>query len=145
MAKASANDELMELERKYWEAIKNRDGKTAAALCDDPCLITGAHGFGAYTPQELGAMMNDGRYELRNFRIEKDAEVQMIGTDVAVVAYRVHEDLIVDGKPVALEAADSSTWIKRGGQWRCALHTEAILGDPFGRDRTGLPPAEVAS
>lgn len=139
MAKASANDELMELERQYWEAIKNRDGKTAAALSDDPCLITGAQGFGAFSPKQLGAMMSDGRYELRSYRIEKDAEVQMLGNDVAIVAYRVHEDLMVDGKPVALDAADSSTWIKRDGQWRCALHTEVILGDPFGRDRTGLP------
>jgi hypothetical protein len=53
----------------------------------------------------------------------------------------VHEDLIVDGKPVSLDAADSSTWVKRDGQWKCAMHTEAILGDPFGRDRTAMPAA----
>lgn len=136
MARVDATDELMELERQYWEAIKHRDGKTAAALSDDPCVVTGAQGFGSFTPKQLGSMMHDGRYELRSFRIEKDPEVQMLGDDVAVVAYRVHEDLIVEGKPVSLEATDSSTWIKRDGQWRCALHTEAILGDPFGRDRT---------
>ena len=135
MANANATEELMELERQYWEAIKNRDGKTAAALSDDPCVVTGAQGFGSFTPKQLGAMMNDGRYELRSYRIEKNPEVQLIGDDVAVVAYRVHEDLIVEGKPVSVEATDSSTWVRRDGQWRCALHTEAILGDPFGRDR----------
>jgi hypothetical protein len=31
----------------------------------------------------------------------------------------------VDGKPVASDAADASVWIKRGGQWQCALHTES--------------------
>ena len=135
MADASATDELMELERQFWEAIKNRDGKTAAALSDDPCVVTGAQGFGSYTPKQVGAMMNDARYELRGYRFAKNPEVQLIGDDVAVVAYRVHEDLLVDGKPVSLEATDSSTWVRRDGQWRCALHTEAILGDPFGRDR----------
>ena len=135
MAKASETDELMALERKYWEAMKNRDGKTAADLSDDPCVISGAQGYGSYTPKQMSAMTNDGRYELRNYRIEKDAEVQLIGDDVAIVAYKVHEDLIVEGKPVTLDATDSSTWVKRGGQWRCALHTETILGDPFGRDR----------
>jgi hypothetical protein len=30
---------------------------------------------------------------------------------------------------------DSSTWVRRNGCWLCALHTEAIAGDPFGRDR----------
>jgi uncharacterized protein (TIGR02246 family) len=138
MAKATANDELMQLERQYWEALKNKDPRTAMALSDDPCLLTGAQGYGSYSTKQLGAMMNDGRYELRDFRID-DAEVQLIGPDVAIVAYKVHEDLMVEGKPVALDAADSSTWVKREGRWRCALHTEVILGDPFGRDRTGIP------
>ena len=138
MAKATANDELMQLERQYWEALKNKDPKTAMALSDDPCLITGAQGYGSYSTKQLGAMMNDGRYELRDFRID-DAEVQMISNDVAIVAYRVHEDLMVEGKPVAVDAADSSTCVRRGGQWRCALHTEVILGDPFGRDRGAVP------
>jgi hypothetical protein len=46
----------------------------------------------------------------------------------------VHEDLTVDGKPVTLDAAESSTWVRRDGRWACAMHTEAIAGDPFGRD-----------
>jgi hypothetical protein len=137
MAKATANDELMQLERQYWEALKNKDPKTAITLSDDPCLLTGPQGYGSYNSKQLGAMMNDGRYELRDFRID-DAEVQMIDNDVAIVAYKVHEDLMVEGKAISVDAADSSTWVRREGQWRCALHTEVILGDPFGRDRAGL-------
>ena len=57
------------------------------------------------------------------------------GPDAAVLAYTVHERVTVDGKSVTLDAADASTWVRRGGQWRCALHTESIQGDPFGRDR----------
>ena len=45
------------------------------------------------------------------------------------------EELTVDGKPLQLEAADASVWIKRDGHWRCAVHTESVKGDPFGRDR----------
>ena len=55
--------------------------------------------------------------------------------DVGVVAYKVKEHLTVDGQPLTLEAADSSTWVRRDGEWVCALHTEAIAGDPFGRDK----------
>jgi len=55
--------------------------------------------------------------------------------DVAVVAYKVREQLTVDGKPLTLDAADASTWVRRDGRWLCALHTESIAGDPFGRDR----------
>lgn len=47
----------------------------------------------------------------------------------------MHEELTVDGKRVALDAADASTWVRRNGRWVCALHTESLAGDPFGRDR----------
>ena len=48
--------------------------------------------------------------------------------------------LTVDGKPLTLEAADASTWVRRDGRWLCALHTESILGDSFGRDRQPARP-----
>jgi hypothetical protein len=41
--------------------------------------------------------------------------------------------LVVDGKPVKLQAYDSSVWVRRDGDWLCALHTESPAGDPFGR------------
>ena len=137
----SAADEVMDLERKFWEAMKARDVKTCAALSDSVCVVTGPQGFSAIGPDQLAAMISDPKTELRNYRIGKGAQVQLIGDNVAVVAYRVHEDLVVDGKPISLDAADSSTWVKRDGQWKCAMHTEAILGDPFGRDRAPMPAA----
>ena len=59
----------------------------------------------------------------------------MLTDDVAVIASAVREDLTVDGKPLTIKAADASTWVRRNGRWVCALHTESLLGDPFGRDR----------
>ena len=53
-----------------------------------------------------------------------------------VIAYKVSEKLTVDGLPLTLVAFDSSMWVKEAdGRWRCALHTEAIAGDSFGRDK----------
>jgi hypothetical protein len=53
----------------------------------------------------------------------------------ALIAYSVKEELDVGDKPISLEAYDSSVWIRRGGNWVCAMHTEAVKGDPFGRSR----------
>ena len=61
--------------------------------------------------------------------------VRMLTDDVAVIAYKVHEDLTADGEPVKLDAADTSIWVRRAGRWVCAVHTESIAGDPFGRER----------
>jgi hypothetical protein len=67
--------------------------------------------------------------------VRDDANVTLLRDEVAIIAYNVHEELTVEGRPVALDAADASTWVRRGGRWVCALHTESIAGDPFGRDR----------
>jgi len=80
-------------------------------------------------------MLKSGAWKLRRFEIDPDVKLRMFGDDVAVLAYKVREELTVDGKPVKLEAADASTWVRRDGRWVCALHTESIAGDPFGRDR----------
>jgi uncharacterized protein (TIGR02246 family) len=126
---------LLELETAYWEAFKRRDGKAAMALSTEDCVVTGAQGFGKISRQHLADMVDDARYELLDYQIGEGAEVQLVGKDVAIVAYKVREELLVEGKEVTIDAADSSTWVRRDGTWLCALHTESILGDPFGRDR----------
>ncbi len=79
-------------------------------------------------------MLKNAPYTLHHFELQ-DAEVRQLRDDVAILAYKVHEELTVDGKQVQVDAADASTWVRRDGRWLCALHTEAIVGDPFGRDR----------
>jgi hypothetical protein len=78
--------------------------------------------------------MTGAQWELRDFDI-RDAKVERLGDEVAVIGYKVHEKLTVEGKPLEMEAADASTWIRKNGGWVCALHTESLIGDPFGRDR----------
>lgn len=133
---ANARDqELLELERLYWQAIRDRDAETAMRLSDDPCYLAGAQGIARLTRTALGAMIQAARYTLRRFELTPEPLVRLLSDDVAVVLYQVHEELTVDDQPVTVDAADTSTWVHRGGRWVCALHTEALLGDPFGRDR----------
>lgn len=126
--------QLLDLENQYWQAIKDKDAETAMRLSDDLCIVTGAQGVGKMDRKSLGAMLKSAKYELHDFALNS-AEVRLLSDDVAIVAYKVREQLTVEGKSVTLEAADASTWVKRDGQWVCALHTEALAGDPFGRDR----------
>jgi hypothetical protein len=134
MMTQAMEQELLGLETKYWQAIKDKDADTAMRLSDDPCIVTGPQGVGRIDRPTLGAMMKSASYTLRDFTIS-DPQVRMLDDDVAVLAYTVHEDLTVDGAPVSLDAAEASTWVRRGGRWVCALHAESIKGDPFGRDR----------
>lgn len=126
--------ELLDLEKQFWQAMKDNDVDTVKRLTDDECILTGAQGVSRISRQELAEMMKNAPYTLHAFEL-KDEQVSQLQDDVAIVAYTVHEELTVDGKPVKLDAADSSTWVRRDGGWRCVLHTESIAGDPFGRDR----------
>ncbi len=126
--------ELLGLEKRYWQALKDKDVDAAVRLTDDPCIVTGAQGAALVRKQTLAAMVKNARYTLHDFDI-KDAQVRLLSDDVAILAYKVHESLTVEGKPVTIDAADASTWVRRNGGWLCALHSESILGDPFGRDR----------
>ena len=134
MTATSIEKELIELETRYWNAMKDGDARAAADLSGDPCVVAGASGVAALDRTTLTKMMSAGTWKLTSFALSSPV-VRLVDHDVAVVAYKVHEELTVDGKRVSLDAADMSTWVRRGGQWLCVAHSEALLGDSFGRDR----------
>jgi hypothetical protein len=125
-------DELLALESSYWNAIKGRDARTAARLSDDPCIVVGAQGVGEVRRDALSRMIENASYELNGYSLH-DAHIRRLSDDAVALAYSVTEDLTVEGKKVELKAFDSSVWVRRDGQWTCALHTESLAGDPFGR------------
>jgi uncharacterized protein (TIGR02246 family) len=131
---------LIGLEKKYWQAIIDKDFEAALELTDDPCIVAGAQGVASIGRKEFEGMMKSEQWTLNKFELD-DIQVRMLGDDTAVVAYKVKEQLTVEGKPLTLEAADASTWVRKNGHWVCALHTEALAGDPFGRDRKAVRPS----
>lgn len=135
MVIATVEQEVVELEKDYWQALKEKNIDAAMSLTDDPCIVTGAQGIGRIDHQAFAKMLKAASWTLNEFELSDNVEVRLLGDDVAIVAYEVKEDLTVDSRPVKLNAADSSTWVRRDGRWVCAMHTEAIVGDPFGRDR----------
>ena len=144
MAGETVEKELVKLERQYWQAIKDKDVDAMMRLTDDPCIVTGAQGVGRLDHKAFRRMMNDAGWSLREFELGDDVQVSLLRDDVAVVAYVVKEELTVGNQPVILKAADSSTWVRRDGRWVCAVHTEALAGDPFGRDRRPMANREHA-
>jgi hypothetical protein len=127
--------ELLELEHRFWQAMKDQDTDVMAELTDEPCLLAGAQGVELITRDALVEMMKNPNWTLQQYAISGSTHLRQLQDDVAVIGYDVHEELTVDGKPVKLDAVESSTWVRRDNHWRCASHTEAIRGDPFGRDR----------
>lgn len=124
--------ELLAKERQYWNAIKEKDAATALSLSDEDCLVVGAQGIGALSKAALEKMLRGASYGLRDFSIE-ELRLRPISEDVMAVAYKVREELELEGRTIRLVAYDTSLWTRRDGQWVCAMHTESLAGDPFGR------------
>jgi len=136
MPTQTREQELLDVERRFWDAMQKKDESAAARMTDDGCIIVGAQGVSAIDASMMGKMTKEGKWELEEFTFnEKTKQVRFITDDVAVVGYTVNERVVVDGKPLELEVNDSSVWINRDGEWRYALHTESLAGDPYGRDR----------
>jgi hypothetical protein len=108
--------ELLALERDYWDALKDREARTAGRMTAGDSTIVGASGVSGVDPHTT--------------------RIAQLCDDAVAIMYGVHEDLEVDGKPVKLDAFDTSVWSKSDIGWTCVLHTESIAGDAFGRDRT---------
>ncbi len=137
MTVAANTQELLEHERRFWNAMRDKDGEAASEMTADHCIVVGAQGVSSVDPETMARLTKEGDWELERFTFdESTAQVRFLNEDVALLAYKVKERLTVDGKPVNLEANDSSVWVRRNGEWRCALHTESLAGDPYGRDRT---------
>jgi hypothetical protein len=126
--------ELLDLETQFWQCMKDKDIDAALKLTNDPCIVAGAQGVAQIDKKTFAGMMKSGAWTLHDFDL-KDVKVQQLSDDVAVIGYKVQEKLTVDGKPLTLDAADASTWVRKDGRWVCALHTESVAGDPYGRDR----------
>lgn len=125
-------EELIDLEKQYWTAIKEKDAAKAASMSDDPCVVAGAQGASAVDRKTLTTMLSGGQFDLDEFTLD-NVLVHAVTDDVAIVAYQVTEKLRVEGEAVTLNAFDTSVWVRRDGKWLCALHTESLKGDPYGR------------
>lgn len=125
MAKAS-KDEIIALEKDYWEAMKRKDGARTSQLSGKVALTTGARGVTSIPKDKMGKMTEDGHWTLESYAFD-DVEVITPADDVAIIAYTVKQKVTMDGKPQELHAADSSTWVRGPNGWECHAHSETFL------------------
>jgi ketosteroid isomerase-like protein len=122
----SDSSTIERVERDFWQALIDKDTDAASAMVAEECLVTGPSGAMKIDPDKYSAMMTDGQWSLKSFEFS-DVEVIFPAHDTAVIAYKVRQKGTMKDGPMDLTCADSSTWVKEGGTWKCALHTETVL------------------
>ena len=66
MAHQTLEQELLALEKRYWQAQKDKDGAAAAELTDEACLIAGAQGVVEIDRPTLVGMMEDASWSIED-------------------------------------------------------------------------------
>jgi ketosteroid isomerase-like protein len=123
----SANAQsIVNLETRFWQALVDKDAKLAKTMIADDCLITGPMGAVKVDPDKYEAMAEDGNWRLDSFKF-MDLNVIFPTDDTAIVAYKVRQKGELRGETMDMLCADSTTWVRDGTAWKCALHTETIL------------------
>ena len=120
--------QIIDQEKRFWTAMKDKDVETAQSMIHEDCLITGPMGTMRVGPEKYAEMTRDGQWTLDNFEFS-DVNVTFPTDDVGVIAYKVHQTGEMKGKPMDLNAADSTTWLREGDSWKVVLHTESMM-DP---------------
>jgi len=117
---------IVKLEKAFWNTLLEKDVAAAKKMIADECLVTGPSGAMRIDPEKYAAMMRDGQWTLDDYEFS-DVNVIFPNEDTGVIAYKVHQKGTMKDGPMDLHCADSSTWVRDGSAWKCALHTETIL------------------
>jgi hypothetical protein len=131
-AEMADKQQIVDLENRFWQSMKDKDVETAQSLIAREGLVTGPMGTMTMNPEKYAQMTRDGQWTLDDFDMTK-VEVVQPTEDSAIIAYEVHQTGDMKGQKMDLRCADSSVWVMEGNEWKCALHTETILEDAGAR------------
>jgi hypothetical protein len=124
MTTSQRKAEIERLEKAFWQSMVDGEPDVAVRMLTEPALMVSSHGASKFDHAGYTKMANDDRYKLVDYAIS-DMDVLFPKDDVAVANYKVRQTMEMEGKTVANEVFDTSTWVKVDGTWRCVAHTES--------------------
>ena len=68
---AATEEHLIDLERKYWDAMVSKDVDTAVRMSDEPVYLAGAQGISQITNDKYRQLMTDGKWTLHSYTMDK--------------------------------------------------------------------------
>lgn len=117
---------LIDLEKKFWQAMVDSDADTATQLLSEPAVMVSAHGAMQFDHAGYRKMADQGPRVVTSFDLG-DVQAMFPNEDTAVLTYRVKQGVAPRDDKRATEWAemnDSSTWVRAGNTWKCVMHTE---------------------
>lgn len=124
---ASPN-ELIKLEKKFWQSMVDEDTDTALEMLNEPSVLVSTHGTMQFDHQQYRQMAEHGGMVIKSFELS-DMHVIFPTDETALLTYKVKQSLAERGKSTLInqEMADSSVWMQKDGKWLCVMHTETPI------------------
>ena len=124
---------LIDLETRFWQSMVDQDTDTALGLLSEPSVMVSSHGAMKFDHAAYRKMAEQGSMVVKSFEL-KDVEVVLANDGTAIVTYRVKQSVAARGdgggkagKTTQHEMNDSSTWVRKGQDWQCVVHTETAV------------------
>lgn len=118
--------QIIELEKKYWEGMRQHHYETVRNLTRFPCIVASKNGVQRVDEATFKKMFESGAGNNIEVIGLTDSETQMVG-DSAVIAYVIELGVADDGNKSSSKCACTSTWFRENDKWLCGLHTEVEL------------------
>ena len=121
----TAGNDLIALEKKFWQSMVDEDTDTALSMLDEPALMVSSHGAMQFDHAAYRRMAEQGAMVIKSFELS-DMNVLFPSADMAVLTYRVKQAMAQRGKSDEMkqDMADSWVWARKDGRWRCVMHTD---------------------
>ena len=121
---------LIDLETKFWQSMVDHDTETAVEMINEPSLMVSPMGAMKFGRDDYRRMAEQGTQEVTSFELS-NMEVVFPNDTTAILSYHVKQAVKQreGGKTTMQEMNDTSTWIQKGQQWQCVMHTETPAGD----------------
>ncbi|MFD1709469.1 nuclear transport factor 2 family protein [Ottowia sp. GY511] len=118
--------DIEKLEHAFWQTIVDGRHQEGAAMLTEPAVMVMGRGAMRFDHAQYLQMAGQADAAIEKFALS-DVEVLLPTDDVAVITYKVQRTMKpAGGQPAEMATVDSSTWVRQGGQWLCAVHTESM-------------------
>ncbi|MEO8297890.1 MAG: nuclear transport factor 2 family protein [Burkholderiales bacterium] len=128
MSAQTSAQTLIDLETSFWQSMINQDTDTALSLMTEPSFMVSPHGAFKFDHAAYRQMAEQGPMTVTAFELS-DVEVVFPAATAAVVSYNVKQGMAPRGErqSTTQHMHDTSTWVLKGKQWQCVMHTETPI------------------
>lgn len=129
--KKGSKEEILNLEKKFWDCMRNHDIEGAMKLTSFPCLLSSSHGARLADENDFrnSFKQHEGwKMELTDF---SNDNVIFIDDRTAAISYEMTCEMISrHDETKIVRAAAQSVWVKQDSDWKCVAHSESEMYSP---------------